>query len=779
MESRNKLLKSLRLQPLLAKIAVGYMAKIVVISGIAYVGICEWKETKAREMEVRMINRKKHEINDIYVKMLRLSFFCETFMEWSEQDFLLFQKRRRHIDSLLCSLRYSSSGSHTDSIRNLWRAKERYMREIIYWVHRQEEADREIAAQIPAIARQSERENAPKGGFLKRLFAKRHRADSPSAASMLHELNRSVVGRQQAYARKLAERTDSLDGMNRRLNVQLRQMIEDMDGTVQAELKRQEEEVAEAGKRSFATVIGLTAFMVLLLIWSYMVIHRDMMRINRYKKRLEGTVRQLEQTVLENEELIEARKKIMLAVTHDLRAPLASISSYAELLSTEREVSKCREYSRNIRQVAGHMSSMLNSLLGFFRLESGGEKAVPVPFRLCSVTEILETDFMPLAAGKNLLLNVLSAGDAVVIGDRDRIIQIGSNLLSNAIKFTERGSVTVRTQFDQGILTLIVEDTGTGMDDEEQTRIFTAFERLPNAIAEEGGGLGLSIVKGLVGLLDGRIEVASWKGVGSRFTVCLPLAVAEEAMAESGRSRISVQSYTVLVLDNDTVLLAAIREMFAYHGVACTVCENTRDLMEHVRSRSYDLLITDLKMPRTNGFEVLNLLRMANVGNSRSIPVIASTASGNCDTGDLYAAGFSGCLKKPFSAEELLQVCTECLGSERQSEQIDLDALLKYGNRRKMLDTLIRETRKDMEAMAECAEKNDHEALKEWIHHLTGSWEIIHAGKPLRELFALIQDSGEFSVDEFGRTVQQVLDKGKEIICLAQQAKKAYESNCC
>lgn len=158
------------------------------------------------------------------------------------------------------------------------------MREIIYWVHRQEEADREIAAQIPAIARQSERENAPKGGFLKRLFAKRHKADSPSAASMLHELNRSVVGRQQAYARKLAERTDSLDGMNRRLNVQLRQMIENMDGTVQAELKRQEEEVAEAGKRSFATVIGLTAFMVLLLIWSYMVIHRDMMRINRYKK---------------------------------------------------------------------------------------------------------------------------------------------------------------------------------------------------------------------------------------------------------------------------------------------------------------------------------------------------------------------------------------------------------------------------------------------------------------------------------------------------------------
>lgn len=82
----------------------------------------------------------------------------------------------------------------------------------------------------------------------------------------------------------------------------------------------------------------------------------------------------MEQTVLENEELIEARKKIMLAVTHDLRAPLASISSYAELLSTEREVSKCREYNRNIRQVAGHMSSMLNSLLGFSGWKVAGKR---------------------------------------------------------------------------------------------------------------------------------------------------------------------------------------------------------------------------------------------------------------------------------------------------------------------------------------------------------------------------------------------------------------------
>lgn len=153
------------------------------------------------------------------------------------------------------------------------------------------------------------------------------------------------------------------------------------------------------------------------------------------------------------------------------------------------------------------------------------------------------------------------------------------------------------------------------------------------------GRTGTFNSKGLVGLLDGRIEVASRKGLGSRFTVCFPLAVAEEAMAESGRSRISVRSYTVLVLTMTPFCWRQSGKCLRITGWLA-VCENTRDLMEHVRSRSYDLLITDLKMPRTNGFEVLKLLRMANVGNSRSIPVIASTASGNCDTGICMRQGF-------------------------------------------------------------------------------------------------------------------------------------------
>lgn len=112
------------------------------------------------------------------------------------------------------------------------------------------------------------------------------------------------------------------------------------------------------------------------------------------------------------------------------------------------------------------------------------------------------------------------------------------------------------------------------------------------------------------------------------------------------------------------------KEMFIRQGVQCTVCANVRDMIEHLRYQNYDVLITDLKMPQMNGFDVLKLLRMANVGNSRTIPVIAATATGG-DISGLSEAGFVACLRKPFSADELMRVCVGCLGNKRQEERVD------------------------------------------------------------------------------------------------------------
>ncbi|WP_304316993.1 HAMP domain-containing sensor histidine kinase [Phocaeicola plebeius] len=136
-----------------------------------------------------------------------------------------------------------------------------------------------------------------------------------------------------------------------------------------------------------------------------------------------------------------ARRKIMLTVTHELRTPLTAINGYGELLAQTENENKRIEYTQNIRQAAGRMTDMLNTLLNFFRLDSGKEQANAVPFRLKNVIEILQTEFEPRAEAKDLTLRITRCSDIILMGDRNRLVQIGNNLLSNAIKFTESGTV--------------------------------------------------------------------------------------------------------------------------------------------------------------------------------------------------------------------------------------------------------------------------------------------------------------------------------------------------
>ena len=297
---------------------------------------------------------------------------------------------------------------------------------------------------------------------------------------------------------------------------------------------------------------------------------------------------------------------------------------------------------------------------------------------------------MPIAISKGLTLIVESHTDAVVLTDRERILQVGNNLLSNAIKFTDNGSVSMTTDYDNGMLKLVVEDTGTGMTEEEQQRVFGAFERLSNAVTKDGFGLGLSIVQRIVAMLDGTIRLESDKGKGSRFTVEIPAQPAEERQPQQ-----TVRNYTrnndkyhdVIAIDNDGVLLLMLKEMFSQEEIHCDTCTDVASLMELIRKKEYSLLLTDLNMPEINGIELLELLRSSNVGNSKTIPVVVTTASGSCSKEELMERGFAGCLFKPFSISELLEISDKCAIIMTQDEMLDFSTLLSYGNESCLLYT--------------------------------------------------------------------------------------------
>ena len=169
---------------------------------------------------------------------------------------------------------------------------------------------------------------------------------------------------------------------------------------------------------------------------------------------------------------------------------------------------KSTMYVDNIRQSSERMREMLNTLLDFFRLDNGKEQPNLSPCRISAITHILETEFMPIAMNKGLTLIVESHTDAVVLTDKERILQIGNNLLSNAIKFTDNGSVSLAADYDNGLLKLIVEDTGTGMTEDEQQRVFGAFERLSNAAPKRRLGFGCPSCRVLWRC---SVELYAWK----------------------------------------------------------------------------------------------------------------------------------------------------------------------------------------------------------------------------------------------------------------------------
>ena len=763
-------------------VAAGYISIFILSLLVAYTYRNEQNTLSLSEEENHSAIELRKNINRLNIQITGLSLLGETVAEWKEGDAEQYHHQRMVIDSTLCVFRevFSSERIGIDSIRDILAHKERQMRELADIHSRQRTLNRRIADRVPVIVRQSANESphkAKRKGFLG-LFGKKEGAKPSATTSMLYSLNNDVIAGQKVQNRILAEQTDSLAARNTALNARLRSLIRHIDNNVQADLQVREAEIAAMRKKSFMQIGSLAVSILMLLLVLFIIIHRDAVRIKRYRRKTSDLIGQLQKSVEQNEALINSRKKAVHTITHELRTPLTAITGYAGLMQKDCNTDKIKVYAQNIRQSSDRMREMLNTLLSFFRLDNGKEQPNFSPCRISAITHILETEFTPIAMNKGLALAITNQTDTVVLTDKERILQIGNNLLSNAIKFTENGGVSLRTDYDNGVLKIIVEDTGTGMTDEEQQRVFGAFERLSNAAAKDGFGLGLSIVQRIVTMLGGTIRLESEKGKGSRFTVEIPMQTAGELPERINQTRIHHDRafHDVIAIDNDEVLLLMLKEMYAQEGVHCETCTDAAELMEMIRKKEYSLLLTDLNMPEINGFELLELLRTSNVGNSKTIPVVVTTASGSCSKEELMERGFSSCLLKPFSISELMEVSGKCAMKGKLNEKPDFTSLLSYGNESVMLDKLITETEKEMQSVRDAEQRKDLQELDALTHHLRSSWEILRADQPLRELYKLLHSDGTPDDKTIGNAVKAVLDKGSEIIRLAKEERRKYEN---
>lgn len=762
------------------KILLGYVLLLLIIGSMVGVIVYERKRMRNIEMEVSEIQQVRRDINTAHRHITQLALLGEGVIGWNDTDYRNYHNQRLHTDSLLRALKLHCMTyvhpEQMDTLCTLLSDKELHLCHIMEAIEQQGEADSLLVNHLPEVAKRATRIRTvkQKKSGLAGVFGGKKTVQVLPSAKELHQFSDSLIALQLRQTAEMDAYADSLRNRNRTLNIQLNRLIGDLDIQAQNAFVQREREIAEAQALSVRLFTATISAAIILLFLSYLAIHREMKRNDNERKRREKLIGELQESNEENEKLIKLRRNLIQNVTHELRTPLTAISGNAELLQNDTEADSRMRHAQTIHDAARRMAWMINSLLVYFRLDSGKETPSVKPFKLCSITETLTTEFAPLAKGKQLTFTVKSQADEIVSGDKNRILSIGGNLLSNAIKFTKSGTIILSTDYKNNVFTLVVEDTGTGITEEQQTRIFTPFERLGNAVAEDGFGLGLAIVADTVKLLKGSVTVESEPGKGSRFTVSLPLPKAEETTAtEKTNARHSTLSgCSMLAIDNNGMLLDMMEEMYKQSGVECDTCLTVDGLTDLMRTKDYDLLITDLKMPEVNGYEVLELLRTSEIGNSQTIPVVAATAAGYVEEEELKRKGFAAVLYKPYSIDELLAV-TENSIKRNDTNRIDLSPLLAFGDKRRTLEKLVITTQSDMEEVRKAAEAKDMKALDNWVHHLRSSWMLIKAEQPLKVLYDAIHKESA-SEEDVQSAVNETLAQGKLIVDLARKEAERW-----
>ena len=503
---------------------------------------------------------------------------------------------------------------------------------------------------------------------------------------------------------------------------------------------------AMAARRQLLWQIGLltliTLFAIIVMIW---FIWRDARKERIYRENLEAANEEIQR-------IMNQRERLLLTITHDIKAPAASISGFIDLMKEYVTEARGMECLQNIKNSAAHLSRLVASLLDYHQLENGLMKVQPVSFSPTQLVKEsvegmrLRAEEKGLAISYEMTMGMKKEANQenetdkeLFLADAFRIRQILDNLVSNAIKYTDHGSVNIEARVSKIMgkltLTMSVKDTGKGMTDEEKRKVFQAFTRLKSAQGIEGTGLGLSITQELVSLLGGEILLRSTLGKGSNFIVTLPIEPApkddsqedikqtsdhQEAKDSDNKKKAQQEfaNHKVLILDDDKLQLQLLQEMLrriAGDSWQVFACNHVIDALTILHNEQPALMLMDIEMPEMNGTEMITHI------NHTNMTVIAMTAHDTSIREQLIKAGFDDCLFKPFSIEKLSAILG--IDSEPQSH---FDALLAFA-------------------------EGDEEAAKEILN--TVKQELAEHLKNLKE--AMEEDS--LSIDKIGKAAHKLL----------------------
>ncbi|MDR1369907.1 MAG: response regulator [Dysgonamonadaceae bacterium] len=554
------------------------------------------------------------------------------------------------------------------------------------------------------------------------------------------------------FMNRLIMRQNSMNRTNEHLTTQINKIMRDIERREFDNSIKIVQEKEEVLRRSNEIVskIGLLALSATLL---FLILSlRSLNKNKKYRKALEASKKT-------TEKLLVARERLILSITHDIKAPLSSIIGYMELLVRSKFPDKEKYYLENVQNSADHVLDLVKNLLDYHVLESNNQTISPIPFSPPILLDSIYKSFIPLAQKGNLNLEYRSDVDEKenlnYISDPYRLRQIINNLLSNAIKFTPKGGdvllkMSILENNEQEILEIAVKDNGPGISEEDKKSIYEEFKRLKTATGAEGTGLGLAITHKLVDLFKGEIELISELGKGSEFIVRIPIKKSDANSEKSHNTsqkiftpRLNIGSgKKVLFIDDDMVQSSMLSELMKYEGTTPIICNDSLQALELLQREKFDIIFTDIQMPDMSGIELVERIRKGSSNNCKTVPIIALSGGSGMREQDYIEAGFSDFLPKPFTSEQLVSVILKFLEINDPDQPVtehsvkpqscELSALSDFAGDDveagyEIIKSFINENTQNLEALKDALSKNDWDPIKKISHKMLPLMQMIFA----------------------------------------------------
>ena len=390
---------------------------------------------------------------------------------------------------------------------------------------------------------------------------------------------------------------------------------------------------------------------------------------------------ELETKRQELQAIVDIRDQFIASVSHELRTPMNAIMGFNDLLQqSQAQNPKAIEILQLTHQSGEHLLTVINDVLDYSQFQSGKLGIHPEPFEL----RITVANAMDLFANrvKSMRLNFQCEVDeslpAWVIADRHRLMQILVNLLGNALKFTQQGHVTLRVKSIEGFLVFEVEDTGIGISQEQQSKVFERFSQatVQTQAMYGGNGLGLAISKRLVELMGGDIGVRSQLGKGSVFWFNVPLVPTEPKRVNLVQSprfvNLQQEPWRFLIVDDVEMNRLLLRQILKleYPNADVTEAEDGLDALQSVKNKHFDLVFMDMIMPQMDGIEASKSIRSIADAQGQHLPILGLSANVNSVDRDRFIqAGADDFLLKPYDRQSLVEVTERLLFSATQATQ--------------------------------------------------------------------------------------------------------------